>query len=71
VKSLKYLSDEKLAHFELVGLGRTKGNRLSGAKFGIPVVAVTIGTNLRLGRWIKRLITILHETGRRNGLLFE
>jgi hypothetical protein len=70
-KSLKYLNDEKLAHFELVVLGRTKGNRLSGAKFGIPVVAVTIGTNLRPGGWIKRLVLVLHEMGRKNGRLFE
>ena len=69
--SRKFLEDQKLAHFELMILGRTKGNRLSGAKFGIPCVAVTEGTNLRPGKWIKRLVECVHGTGRRAGRLFE
>jgi hypothetical protein len=70
-KSLKHLENEKEPHFEMVVLGRTKGNRLSGAKFGIPCVAITEGTNLRPGKWIKRLVACLHGMGRRNGRLFE
>jgi hypothetical protein len=65
------LNNTKEPHFELVILGRTKGNRLSGAKFGIPCVAITEGTNLRPGKWIKRLVGCLHGMGRRNGRLFE
>ena len=34
-------------HFESVIAGPTKGNRLSGAKFAIPCVAVTKGTGLQ------------------------
>jgi hypothetical protein len=33
--SLKHMNDA-LPHFVLVILGRTKGNQLSGSKFGIP-----------------------------------
>jgi hypothetical protein len=51
--SLKYFEDPALPSYELVVLGTTKANRLSGAKFGVPCVAVTEGTNLRPGRWIK------------------
>jgi hypothetical protein len=44
--SLKFLDDGKMPNFAVVVLGITKGTRLSGAKFGIPCVAVTEGTNL-------------------------
>jgi hypothetical protein len=69
--SLKYLEDPVLPSYELMVLGTTKANRLSGAKFGIPCVAVTEGTNLRPGRWIKRLVEIIHHQGRKRGRLFE
>jgi hypothetical protein len=34
-------------------------------------VAVTEGTNLRPGRWIKRLVEIIHHQGMKRGRLFE
>jgi hypothetical protein len=69
--SLRHLNDEVDAHFKFSILGRTKGNQLSGAKFGVPCVPVTSGTNLRPGRWIKRLVDTLHATGKRSGRLFS
>jgi hypothetical protein len=69
--SLKHLEDTALPSYELMVLGTTKANRLSGAKFGVPCVAVTEGTNLRPGRWIKRLVEIIHHEGRKKGRLFE
>jgi hypothetical protein len=68
--SLKHLRDNE-PYFVFVILGRTKGNRLGGAKFGVPCVAITEGTHLKPGRWIERLVTVLHESGRRGGRLFE
>jgi hypothetical protein len=69
--SVKHLDDEVNAHFKFIVLGRTKGNQLSGAKFGVPCVPVTAGTHLRPGRWIKRLVETLHGMGRRTGRLFS
>jgi hypothetical protein len=69
--SLSHLSDEVNPHFKFVLLGRTKGNQLSGAKFGVPCVPITEGTNLRPGRWVKRLVEVLHTSGRRSGRLFS
>jgi hypothetical protein len=47
--SLKHLEDEVNPHFKFILLGRTKGNQLSGAKFGVPCLPVTTGTNLHPG----------------------
>jgi hypothetical protein len=69
--SLKFLEDPVLPSYELVVLGTTKANRLSGAKFGVPCVSVTEGTNSRPGRWIKRLVAVIHREGRKKGRLFE
>jgi hypothetical protein len=44
--SLVHLDDEVNAHFKFVILGCTKGNQILGAKFGVPCVPVTEGTNL-------------------------
>lgn len=68
--SVKYLTSEVNAHFKFIILGQTKGNQLSGAKFGVPCVPTTAGTTLRPGRWIKRLINTLHGMGRHSGRLF-
>ena len=68
--SLKHLRDHE-PYIVFVISGRTKGNRLSGAKFGVPCVAITEGTHLKPGRWIERLVTALHKSGRRGGRLFE
>jgi hypothetical protein len=57
-------------HFELVLSGPTKSNRLSGARFPIPCVAITTGSRLRPGIWLKRYIHLLRLAGRRGGYLF-
>jgi hypothetical protein len=69
--SLVHLLDSKNAHFKFIISGRTKGDQTSGAKFGVPCVPVTEGTHLRPGRWVKRLIEIIHGKGRRSGRLFN
>jgi hypothetical protein len=69
--SLTHLDDEVNPHFKFILLGRTKGNQLSGAKFGVPCVPITEGTNLRPGRWVKRLVETIHTSGRRSGRLFS
>jgi hypothetical protein len=61
----------KMPNFAVMILGITKRNRLSGAKFGIPCVAVTEGTDLKPGKWMKRLVTCIHATGRKTGRMFE
>lgn len=69
--SLKFLKDEKLPHFWLVVSGRTKGNRLSGARLELPIVKTTTRTYLQPGKWIKHLIGIIKREGRSNGCLFR
>ena len=69
--SLTHLNDEVNAHFKFIVLGRTKGNQLSGAKFGVPCVPVTAGTHLRPERWVKRLVNTLHSMGKQLGRLFS
>ena len=51
--SLKTLKGE--GWFKLVISGATKGNRLSGAKFELPLVGITQGTGLQPGKWVSRL----------------
>jgi hypothetical protein len=48
--SLRFLEDPVTPNFCFCILGRTKGNQLSGAKFEMPCVAITSGTNIRPGR---------------------
>jgi hypothetical protein len=69
--SLVHLVDVKNAHFVYVISGRTKGDQTSGAKFGIPCCPITEGTHLRPGRWVKRLVDVIHAKGRRTGRLFN
>jgi hypothetical protein len=38
-QDLVFLKDDTCPHFILVVSGRTKGNQLSGAKFGVPITA--------------------------------
>lgn len=44
--SLAHLNDAKNPHFVFLVLGRTKGKRMTGAKFGVPYAPVTQGTHL-------------------------
>eukprot|EP00546_Thalassionema_frauenfeldii_P000744 CAMPEP_0178932890 /NCGR_PEP_ID=MMETSP0786-20121207/22912_1 /TAXON_ID=186022 /ORGANISM="Thalassionema frauenfeldii, Strain CCMP 1798" /LENGTH=214 /DNA_ID=CAMNT_0020610319 /DNA_START=1302 /DNA_END=1946 /DNA_ORIENTATION=- len=60
-RSLKFLSE----------LPRTKGNRNSGAWFKLPIASITRGTHLQPGKWIKRLIDIIHSEGRTQGRLLQ
>ena len=57
-------------HFESVIAGPTKGNRLSGAKFAIPCVAVTKGSGLQPGVWAMRYCRMLKQAGQKGGYLF-
>jgi hypothetical protein len=57
--SLKHMNDA-LPHFVLVILGRTKGNQLSGSKFGIPC---------RI--WVAQLVPLMKEAGVTGGRLFQ
>jgi hypothetical protein len=45
-KSIENLNDPKEPHFTFVISGRTKGNQLSGAKFGVPCVGTSEGTHI-------------------------
>jgi hypothetical protein len=69
--SLVHLNDAKNAHFTFVISGRTKSDQSSGAKFGVPCCPVTEGTHLRPGRWVRRLVDVIHGKGRRTGRLFN
>ena len=69
-KSIDNLDDPREPHFTFVISGRTKGNQLSGAKFGVPCVGTTKGTHLRPGRWIQRLVAVKQREGIRGGRLF-
>ena len=57
-------------HFEFVISGPTKDNRLAGAKFSIPCVAVTSGTGICTGVWAVRFCQLERLSGRRGGRLF-
>jgi hypothetical protein len=68
---LVFLTDSVCPHFILVVSGRTKGNQLSGAKFGVPIVGRTEGTNLLPGKWIQRLVEIMTLKNDTRGRLFR
>ena len=51
-------------HFEFVISGPTKDNRLAGAKFSIPCVAVTSGTGICTGVWAVRFCQLERLSGR-------
>jgi hypothetical protein len=70
-RDLVFLEDVTCPHFILVVLGRTKGNQLSGAKFGVPIAACTEGTNLLPGKWIQWLVEILTLKNDMRGQLFR
>jgi hypothetical protein len=71
VRKLEFLNDPLCPHFILVVSGKTKGNQLSGAKFGIPIAATTEGTNLFPGKWISRLCSLMTVNGDTTGRLFR
>jgi hypothetical protein len=62
INSLSHLEDEE-PWFKFVISGPTKGNQLSGSKFAVPIVGTTSGLHLQLGKWLKRLATILQKEG--------
>jgi len=70
IKCLSRPTGDLKPHFDLVVAGNTKGNQLSGAKFKIPVCALTEHSNLRPGIWMTRLCSLLAEKGRAKGHLF-
>jgi hypothetical protein len=70
-RDLIFLGDITCPHFILVVSGRTKGNQLSGVKFGVPIAACTEGTNLLPGKWIQRLVEILTLKNDTRGQLFR
>jgi hypothetical protein len=69
--SLCHLDNKVDAHFQFIVLGRTKDDKLSGAKFGVPCVPVAARTNLQSGHWVKRLVDNMHSRGKRSGHLFS
>ena len=68
--SLQFLTLEVDPHFLFRMKGRTKGCLLAGKGFDMPCLAVTGVSKLKPGRWIRRLVTIIENGGRRNGKLF-
>jgi hypothetical protein len=57
-------------HFKFVIIGRTKGIQEDGHKFAIPCVKETLGTHLRPGVWVERLISVKRNMGQTHGKLF-
>lgn len=57
-------------HFCSVITGPTKGDRVSGAKFAVPCVAVTQGSKLEPGVWALRYCRLLKQKGQVDGYLF-
>eukprot|EP00978_Attheya_sp_CCMP212_P029703 scaffold106438_cov56-Attheya_sp.AAC.1 len=70
LNSLSHLDDPSDPHFRLVVSGVTKGNQLQGAKFAITIFGVTEGTNLQPGLWMRRLESVLEETGAKHSRVF-
>ena len=70
-ESLKHLSNSKEPYYCLVVTGKTKGARLSGHKIKVPIVAVSQGTNIRGGRWIRRLVYLKQNLKEGKGRLFQ
>lgn len=58
-------------HFLLVVAGQTKGNQVSGAKFGVPCIGTTNGTNLVPGKWFGRMVDSVLSTGGTRRWLFQ
>jgi hypothetical protein len=69
--SLSHLLDVRQAHFVYVSSGRTKGDLMLQAKFGIPCVPITHWTHLWPGQWVKPLVKTLHWTGQHSVRLFN
>ena len=70
-ESLVHLGDKDEPFYYLVVTGRTKGVQLSGHKIRVPIVSVTGGTNIRGGRWIRRLVYLKHNMKEGRGRLFQ
>ena len=68
--NLIFPSGKMKKHFESVVAGRTKGRSLSGAKFGVPCVAVTGKSKLEPGIWAHRYCYLLKWSGQKGGYLF-
>jgi hypothetical protein len=69
--SLKHLGDPVCPHVTLVVSGRTKGNQLGGAKFGVPIAARTEINYLMPGKWVERLCGLMKAQGDTKGRLFR
>jgi len=69
--NLRFLSDTDNPHFVLRLKGRTKGCLIAGKGFELPCMAETGVTGLKPGRWIRRLVDMIHLEGRTNGKLFQ
>ena len=69
--SLRFLNCPGAPHYEVVILGRTKGNQISGSRFKIPVAATTSGSNLNPGEWMKRYTSILNKISYKGKRLFS
>jgi hypothetical protein len=70
-RDLAFLKDESCPHFVFIVSGQTKGDQLSGAKFGVPIASRTEGTNLQPGKWVKRLVDLLTLRNDTRGRLFR
>jgi len=70
-ESLRFLEDAIEPHFVVRVKGRTKGSLIAGGGFEIPCVAETGVSKLKPGRWIRRLVGLIHQEGRMNGKLFQ
>jgi hypothetical protein len=67
----KWMSQAVDPFFMLVVTGRTKRNRLPGAKFSVPCVKITEGTSLKPGKRVGRLVAEMRRAGIRTGRLFQ
>jgi hypothetical protein len=63
-------SDSPDPHFKFVIIGRTKGVQEDSHKFAIPCVKETLGTHLRPGVWVKRLVRVKKAMGQTHEKLF-
>ena len=69
-QKLDFRTDKDCPHFVFVVSGTTKGSRLSGAKFGVPIAATTEGARLKPGKWVWQLCESMTADGDTSGSLF-
>lgn len=71
IESLGNLERPVDPFFVLLIAGQTKGNQVSGAKFGVPCIGRTEGTNLAPGKWLLRLKNTVGRLGLARQWLFQ